>query len=109
MEEILGVFIQESRELLATMEGDLLEMEPIHGVDFIQGDFREEAVAEALVAAGLREGYELVEIGSHAGGDPSQFAGGRLMTYALRQAVLAGRCDLSVHMPRTCRQPRWRG
>ena len=56
------------------------------------------AVAEALVAAGLREGYELVEIGSHAGGDPSQFAGGRLMTYALRQAVLAGRCDLSVHM-----------
>ena len=55
-------------------------------------------VAEALVAAGLSEGYELVEIGSHAGGDPSQFAGGRLMTYALRQAVLAGRCDLSVHM-----------
>ena len=30
MEEILGVFIQESRELLATMEGDLLEMEQSH-------------------------------------------------------------------------------
>ncbi len=30
MEEILGVFIQESRELLATMEGDLLEMEQGH-------------------------------------------------------------------------------
>jgi 23S rRNA (uridine2552-2'-O)-methyltransferase len=29
---------------------DLLPMEPIEGVVFIQGDFREEAVAEALVA-----------------------------------------------------------
>jgi 23S rRNA (uridine2552-2'-O)-methyltransferase len=27
---------------------DLLEMEPIHGVDFIQGDFREDAVLEVL-------------------------------------------------------------
>jgi 23S rRNA (uridine2552-2'-O)-methyltransferase len=27
---------------------DLLEMEPIHGVDFIQGDFREDEVLEAL-------------------------------------------------------------
>ena len=27
---------------------DLLEMEPIHGVDFIQGDFREDAVLQQL-------------------------------------------------------------
>jgi 23S rRNA (uridine2552-2'-O)-methyltransferase len=27
---------------------DLLELEPIHGVDFIQGDFREDAVLEVL-------------------------------------------------------------
>ncbi|HYK25462.1 MAG TPA: SAM-dependent methyltransferase, partial [Steroidobacteraceae bacterium] len=29
---------------------DLLALEPIPGVDFIQGDFREEAVLEAIVA-----------------------------------------------------------
>ncbi len=56
------------------------------------------AVAEALVRSGLHEGYELVQIGAHEAGDPSLFAGGRLMTYALRQAVLEGRCDLAVHM-----------
>jgi hydroxymethylbilane synthase len=55
-------------------------------------------VAEALVRSGLREGYELVEIGAHEAGDPSLFAGGQLMTYALRQAVVDGRCDLAVHM-----------
>ncbi|MBH9553344.1 RlmE family RNA methyltransferase [Inhella gelatinilytica] len=30
---------------------DLLEFEPIEGVEFIQGDFREQAVADALAAA----------------------------------------------------------
>lgn len=55
-------------------------------------------VAEALVKAGMRQGYEIVEIGALEAGDPSLFAGGRLMTYALRQAVVDGRCDLSVHM-----------
>lgn len=54
-------------------------------------------VAEALVAAGIHEGYELVEIG-HDGGDPSVFAGGAVMTHALRQALLDGRCDVAVHM-----------
>ncbi len=55
-------------------------------------------VADALVKAGLQPGYELVQIGHHEAGDPSLFAGGRLMTYALRQAVLDGRCDAAVHM-----------
>ncbi len=54
-------------------------------------------VAEALAAAGIHEGYELVEIG-HDGGDPSVFAGGQVMTNALRQALLDGRCDVAVHM-----------
>ncbi|HEY8662915.1 MAG TPA: hydroxymethylbilane synthase [Propionibacteriaceae bacterium] len=54
-------------------------------------------VAECLSAAGIREGYELVEIG-HDGGDPSVFAGGQVMTNVLRQALLDGRCDVAVHM-----------
>ena len=54
-------------------------------------------VAESLSAAGIREGYELVEIG-HDGGDPSVFAGGQVMTNVLRQALLDGRCDVAVHM-----------
>jgi hydroxymethylbilane synthase len=54
-------------------------------------------VAEYLVAAGIHEGYELVEIG-HDGGDPSVFAGGQVMTNVLRQALLDGRCDVAVHM-----------
>ena len=49
------------------------------------------------MAAGIHEGYELVEIG-HEGGDPSVFAGGQVMTNALRQALLDGRCDVAVHM-----------
>ena len=36
---------------------DILEMDAIHGVDFLQGDFREQAVLEALV--GLLEGREV--------------------------------------------------
>ncbi len=49
------------------------------------------------MAAGIHEGYELVEIG-HDGGDPSVFAGGQVMTGSLRQALLDGRCDVAVHM-----------
>ncbi len=36
---------------------DILEMEAIHGVDFLQGDFREQAVLEALIS--LLEGREV--------------------------------------------------
>ena len=54
-------------------------------------------VAEALAGAGIHEGYELVEVG-HDAGDPSVFAGGQVMTNALRQALLDGRCDVAVHM-----------
>ncbi len=49
------------------------------------------------MAAGIHEGYELVEIG-HDGGDPSVFAGGQVMTGSLRRALLDGRCDVAVHM-----------
>ncbi len=54
-------------------------------------------VADLLVAAGLRGGFEIVEIG-HEGGDPSYFAGGQVMTGALREALLKGDCDVAVHM-----------
>ncbi len=36
---------------------DILEMEAIHGVDFLQGDFREQAVLEVLIS--LLEGREV--------------------------------------------------
>ncbi|WP_456414814.1 23S rRNA (uridine(2552)-2'-O)-methyltransferase RlmE [Thiolapillus sp.] len=36
---------------------DILEMDAVHGVDFLQGDFREQAVLEALI--GLLEGREV--------------------------------------------------
>ncbi len=36
---------------------DILEMDALHGVDFLQGDFREQAVLEALIS--LLEGREV--------------------------------------------------
>lgn len=54
-------------------------------------------MADLLVGAGIHEGYELIEVG-HEGGDPSSFAGGQVMTNALRQALAEGRCDVAVHM-----------
>ena len=50
---------------------DLLEMEPIHGVDFIQGDFREDAVLHQLEdhLAGRRVGLVLSDMAPNMSGD----------------------------------------
>ncbi len=49
-----GGWSQFARQLLAPKNKlvalDILEMEPIEGVDFIQGDFREEAVLQQLLS-----------------------------------------------------------
>ena len=49
---------------------DLLEMAPIHGVDFIQGDFREESVLQALenLLAGQRVGLVLSDMAPNMSG-----------------------------------------
>ena len=51
---------------------DLLEMAPIHGVDFIQGDFREESVLQALenLLAGQRVGLVLSDMAPNISGVP---------------------------------------
>jgi len=49
---------------------DLLEMEPLHGVDFIQGDFREESVLNQLEAmlAGEKVGLVLSDMAPNMSG-----------------------------------------
>lgn len=49
---------------------DLLEMDPLHGVDFIQGDFREESVLNLLEAtlAGTRVGLVLSDMAPNMSG-----------------------------------------
>ena len=49
---------------------DLLEMEPLHGVDFIQGDFREESVLKQLetMLAGVRVGLVLSDMAPNMSG-----------------------------------------
>lgn len=49
---------------------DLLDMAPIHGVDFIQGDFREESVLQALenLLAGQRVGLVLSDMAPNMSG-----------------------------------------
>lgn len=51
---------------------DLLEMEPIHGVDFIQGDFREDAVLQELEARldGRKVGLVLSDMAPNMSGVP---------------------------------------
>jgi 23S rRNA (uridine2552-2'-O)-methyltransferase len=49
---------------------DLLEMEPLHGVDFIQGDFREEDVLQKLetMLAGQKVGLVLSDMAPNMSG-----------------------------------------
>ncbi len=51
---------------------DLLEMPPIHGVDFIQGDFREDAVLQQLeeLLGGGRVGLVLSDMAPNISGIP---------------------------------------
>ncbi len=51
---------------------DLLEMEPLHGVDFIQGDFREESVLNQLeiLLNGQRVGLVLSDMAPNISGVP---------------------------------------
>ncbi len=51
---------------------DLLEMEPIHGVDFIQGDFREDEVLHQLEQslAGRKIGLVLSDMAPNMSGVP---------------------------------------
>lgn len=51
---------------------DLLEMEPIHGVEFIQGDFREESVLKQLEAklGGRRVGLVMSDMAPNMSGVP---------------------------------------
>ena len=51
---------------------DLLEMEPIHGVEFIQGDFREEEVLRILEEklAGCRVGLVMSDMAPNMSGVP---------------------------------------
>lgn len=51
---------------------DLLEMEPLHGVDFIQGDFREESVLKQLeiLLNGQRVGLVLSDMAPNISGVP---------------------------------------
>lgn len=51
---------------------DLLEMRPIHGVDFIQGDFREDAVLHQLeqTLAGRKIGVVLSDMAPNMSGVP---------------------------------------
>jgi len=51
---------------------DLLEMEPLHGVDFIQGDFREDAVLEELEVRlnGRKVGVVLSDMAPNMSGVP---------------------------------------
>jgi 23S rRNA (uridine2552-2'-O)-methyltransferase len=51
---------------------DLLEMHPIHGVDFIQGDFREEVVLKQLEQslAGRKIGLVLSDMAPNMSGVP---------------------------------------
>lgn len=51
---------------------DLLEMDPIHGVDFIQGDFREESVLVQLetLLEGRRVGLVLSDMAPNISGVP---------------------------------------
>ena len=49
---------------------DLLELDPLHGVEFIQGDFREEGVLQALEAtlAGAKVGLVLSDMAPNMSG-----------------------------------------
>lgn len=49
---------------------DLLEMDPLHGVDFIQGDFREDEILAQLekVPAGARVGLVLSDMAPNMSG-----------------------------------------
>lgn len=49
---------------------DLLEMDPLHGVDFIQGDFRDEAVLQRLetMLAGAKVGLVLSDMAPNMSG-----------------------------------------
>lgn len=49
---------------------DLLEMDPMHGVDFIQGDFREESVLKTLetMLAGAKAGLVLSDMAPNISG-----------------------------------------
>lgn len=49
---------------------DLLEMDPLHGVDFIQGDFREDEILAQLekVLAGARVGLVLSDMAPNMSG-----------------------------------------
>ncbi|MBP7525761.1 MAG: 23S rRNA (uridine(2552)-2'-O)-methyltransferase RlmE [Propionivibrio sp.] len=49
---------------------DLLEMDPMHGVDFIQGDFREESVLKTLetMLAGAKVGLVLSDMAPNISG-----------------------------------------
>ena len=49
---------------------DLLEMDPLHGVDFIQGDFREESVLKSLesLLAGAKVGLVLSDMAPNISG-----------------------------------------
>lgn len=49
---------------------DLLELDPLHGVEFIQGDFREDAVLQALetTLAGARVGLVLSDMAPNISG-----------------------------------------
>ena len=51
---------------------DLLEMEPIHGVDFIQGDFREDDILQRLEdkLAGRQVGLVLSDMAPNMSGVP---------------------------------------
>jgi 23S rRNA (uridine2552-2'-O)-methyltransferase len=51
---------------------DILEMQPIHGVDFIQGDFREDAVLQELEAClhGRKVGLVLSDMAPNMSGVP---------------------------------------
>jgi len=51
---------------------DLLEMDPLHGVDFFQGDFRDEAILQRLetMLAGARVGLVLSDMAPNMSGIP---------------------------------------
>ena len=51
---------------------DLLELDPLHGVEFLQGDFRDESVLQALEAAldGAKVGLVLSDMAPNMSGIP---------------------------------------
>ncbi len=66
------VAIQRMKKQGRVIALDLLDMVPIHGVDFIQGDFREESVLRELekLLAGQRVGLVLSDMAPNISGVP---------------------------------------